>query len=85
MGLIMAHSTGTLSFPLLAGTVRVLERFSPSSILLSVKPLPALPTSLGVSSLKFQERKSPIPAQVKFAASQALAVALAGLVVTIYE
>ena len=63
----------------------MLEMFPSSITLLSAKFLPAFSTLVMGIPLKFQKTLSPIPAQVKFAASQALAVALTGLVVTIYE
>ena len=78
----MTHSTATLSFPSLAGTIRVLDWLSPSAPSILSKPLPALETPFSASPFTAQLRKLPIPAQVKLAASQAQAVVLTGLTVT---
>ena len=63
----------------------MLERFSPLAMSLLTKPLPTLPGSSLDSSFSSQLIKWPIPAQVKFAASQAQAVVLTGIVITVHE
>ena len=60
----------------------MLEMFLSSIVLLSAKFLPAFSTLPMGIPLKFQKTLLPIPAQVKFAASQARAVVLTGMVVT---
>ena len=59
--------------------------FAPLSASFLTKPLSTFPGLVEVSPFSAQVTKSPIPAQVKFAASQALAVALTGMVVTVRE
>ena len=81
----MKHSIDTWSFSPLAGTLRTLETFPPTTISFLTKPLAMLSSAVSCFPFNSQFRSRPLPAQVKFAASQAQAVVLTGLVITTHD